>query len=77
MTLSFQPGDEFVFGAIFEVVALGSAPTSVMDEQGEVPMLDTAALADVDRGWGFEPAELGGTLRVVIGSGNADVTIVR
>ena len=77
MTLSFQPGDEFVFGAIFEVVALGSAPTSVMDQQGEVPMLDTAALAEVDRGWSFEPAELGGTLRVVIGSGNADVTIVR
>jgi alpha-D-xyloside xylohydrolase len=71
MLLSITPGDEFVFGARFEVLALGQAPISIVDTDGPIPELDAMALEQVERGWTWD----GAVLIVKVGAGAQSVTM--
>ena len=53
-------------------MAFSAAPLSVSDQDGELPQLDAAALADVERGW----THAADRLHIKVGPGDQQLVIV-
>jgi alpha-D-xyloside xylohydrolase len=75
--LSSKDGKEFAQGAMFEVVAFGSAPSAVEADGMALPEMNTLAdLEAAPAGW-FFAADVGGTLHVKVGPGGHVATVKR
>ena len=74
--LSAVDGSEFTKGVMFEVIAMGNKPSSVME--GNVSLAEAASLAELEAlpsGWAHAP-EAGGTVYVKTAPGKMAVTIM-
>ncbi|MBI5525672.1 MAG: glycoside hydrolase family 31 protein, partial [Deltaproteobacteria bacterium] len=75
VTLGYKDGAEFKQGALFELVAAGARPASVIIDGGAAAELpDLAALEASGSGWTFDPAD-GGAVFVKVGAGEHAIEI--
>jgi alpha-D-xyloside xylohydrolase len=75
LVLTSHDGKEFTHGAIFEVIAVRGAPSSV--QESGVEMIALGAVGELDQattGWVHAPSERGGTLYVKVSAGDREVT---
>jgi alpha-D-xyloside xylohydrolase len=73
--LSVMPGTTFTKGTLFEVIAMPSAPTAVMNTNVAVtPRGSLSALDAASEGWFYDGAATGGTLWIKV-AGVANVVI--
>jgi len=75
LTLTSTDGEEFEYGTVFEVMGLGSAPSSVTDNGAVLDEVDGPdVLEDGAPGWAWEQGR-GGVLWVGTSSGNHEIVV--
>jgi len=76
LDIGIRPGDEFVQGAVFEIVSLDGPPASVSMDGSPLPeVADSAELEGTDRGWHMDPAS--GRLYARVPSGAHELVVTK
>jgi alpha-D-xyloside xylohydrolase len=76
VSLTYTPGKSSVFtkGALFEVIGVGAAPGSVMNNSSSLAQAESyPALKAASDGWFYDSCAAGGTLWIKVPSGSASV----
>jgi alpha-D-xyloside xylohydrolase len=75
--LTTRSGAEFTQGVVFEVLAVASKPSSVMDGAEVLAERTAVELDSATSGWTFDQTALGGLLSVKVAAGERTITVQR